>query len=114
MPELPEVEYGRKTAEQVALGRRITKVWCEEDPIVIQEVSTRTLKKKLKGRTIQSVCRKGKYLWFELDAEASPIFHFGMTGAFCVPGETRIQLESDGRQPDSQWPPRFRKIHLSW
>ena len=36
MPELPEVEAARVLARRVALGRRITRVWCAGDPIVFE------------------------------------------------------------------------------
>ena len=39
MPELPEVETARRLATRVAVGRRITEVWCAPDPIVYEGVS---------------------------------------------------------------------------
>lgn len=112
MPELPEVEFGRKTAEKVALNRRIDRVWCDDDRIVYKNIIPATMARKLRGRVVHQVCRKGKYLWFDLDQGASPVFHFGMTGGFHLPGEKSIQLESEPPSGDSTWPPRFAKIHL--
>lgn len=112
MPELPEVEFGRKVAESAALGRRVVRVRCDEDPIVFEGVAPRTVARTLRGRTVTAVRRHGKQLWFELDERPWPLFHFGMTGAFRTRDEKPLQLESGPKTPDSRWPPRFTKIHL--
>lgn len=112
MPELPEVEFGRKVAEKALLGRTIERVRCAEDRIVFHQVLPRAVARALRGREVAAVRRRGKHLWFELDTRPWPLFHFGMTGAFRVRGEKPIVLESGPRQPDLVWPPRFTKIHL--
>lgn len=116
MPELPEVEFGRRVAESVALGRTIERVRCERDPIVFEKVSARRWSTALNGRTVLQVRRWGKQLWFELDQPPHPLFHFGMTGAFRVRGEPALKLASSRKRAvvgeDEQWPPRFTKIHL--
>ena len=43
MPELAEVEYGRRLAERVCRGRKILKVELSPDPIVFAEDTPRTL-----------------------------------------------------------------------
>lgn len=111
MPELPEVERGRKLAESVARGRRITKVRCADDRIVFDGVAPSTVQRRLKGRRVEAVNRRGKQLWFELDEAPHPLFHFGMTGSFRVPDVQPIELES-GILDHGDWPPRFTKIHL--
>lgn len=113
MPELPEVERGRRMAEEVATGRVIARARCADDRIVIDGVAPRTLAGKLKGRTVVAVHRTGKQLWFELDRPPMPLFHFGMTGAFHVPGGGHLPLES-GIDPGDMWPPRFWKIDLEF
>ncbi len=70
------------------------------------------LRRALTGRRVLSVQRRGKQLWFELDRPPHPLFHFGMTGAFHVPGATALQLKSGPKESDAAWPPRFAKIHL--
>lgn len=112
MPELPEVERGRRIAERVARGRVITRVEAADDPIVFDKLSPRAVVARLRGRRVLEVRRLGKQLWFELDRPPFPLFHFGMTGAFHTPGEARLALESDRRDEPDQWPPRFTKIHL--
>lgn len=113
MPELPEVEFGRKVAERVALGRVIQKVWVDDDPIVFDGVSKAKLTRTLRGRTVVAVHRRGKQLWFELDQAPHPLFHFGMTGSFRTKRTTPLVLASSPKKPArAAWPPRFTKIRL--
>lgn len=111
MPELPEVERGRKIAEATAVGRRVAAcVVDEKDDIVFDGVDPRAVAKVLTGARVEAVRRHGKQLWFELDRRPWPLFHFGMTGAFVVPGTAPLILESSPKKPDLTWPPRFTKI----
>lgn len=112
MPELAEVEFGRKEAERVALGRRIARVEAAEDEIVFCGVPADEVQARLQGRTVVATRRHGKYIWFELDRRPWPLFHFGMTGAFRVQGRDPLELASSPEEPDRSWPPRFTKIHL--
>lgn len=113
MPELPEVERGRRIAMKIALGRRIVDARCADDPIVFGGVSAARFREALVGRRVRAVKRHGKHLWFELDRRPWPCLHFGMTGGFhTAPGGPRVKLESSGEKPDRAWPPRFAKLHL--
>ena len=114
MPELPECERGRKILEEAALGRTITRVRTDDDPIAYEGVTPRRFASALKGRRVTGTGRRGKYIWLTLDQGPTPVFHFGMTGAFEVPGGTHLQLESDRKDGsvDEAWPPRFTKAHL--
>ena len=114
MPELAEVEYGRKVAEQVALGRTIIDVWVDDDTIVFDGVAPLDLAAALVGRRVERVCRRGKHLWFQLDARPWPTFHFGMTGAFHTPGMKVLQLEASPAGGERPWPPRFQKIRMTF
>jgi formamidopyrimidine-DNA glycosylase len=113
MPELPEVERGRRVALKVARGRRIVEARCADDPIVFDRVSPARIRRALVGRRVKDVKRHGKHLWLELDTRPWPCLHFGMTGGFhTAPGGPRVKLESTGKKPDHAWPPRFTKLHL--
>ena len=101
MPELPEVERGRKVAELVALGRTIARVRCADDRIVFCDQAPRTVATRLRGRTVTAACRHGKQLWLEFDEGPALLLHFGMTGA--VHGYT-----------SSEERPRFWKIELEF
>ena len=113
MPELPEVERGRRLAAEVLEGRKIVRVKCAEDRIVFDKVAPSTVSRRLRGATVVAVHRWGKQLWFELDRSPHPLFHFGMTGSFRRPGEAPLKLASSRRKGvEAGWPPRFTKIHL--
>ena len=112
MPELPEVERGRKLAETAGAGRRIERVWCAEDPIVFDSVGPRRWRRALEGKRIEAARRWGKQLWLELTAPPHPLFHFGMTGAFKTPAAVPLQLKSGPREDPAVWPPRFVKIRI--
>lgn len=84
MPELPEVETGRRIAERAIADKTIARVATVDDRIVYDGVAPRTFAAKLRGRRIESICRRGKQLWFALDRGPHPLLHFGMTGRFVV------------------------------
>ena len=112
MPELPEVERGRGLAQAVAAGRRIERVWCDDDPIVFDSVTPQRWRRALEGKRVVAARRWGKQLWLELDAPPHPLFHFGMTGGFKAPGAAPLQLKSGPREDPPDWPPRFVKIRI--
>ena len=111
MPELAEVEHGRRIAEAVARGRVIRRLSCADDRIVFEGVAPSTVRRKLRGRRVEAVHRWGKQLWFELDQGPHPLFHFGMTGAFRVPSAKALELRARIKE-GGEWPPRFTKIHF--
>ena len=111
MPELPEVERGRRLAESVAVGRRIERVESASDPIVYARASADEWE-ALQGRRVLAACRWGKQLWFDLDAPPHPLFHFGMSGGFRVPGDSPLKLASGPVHRPNEWPPRYWKIRL--
>ena len=112
MPELPEVERGRRLAEAVTVGRRIARAWCDDDPIVFDGIGPDYWSGALEGRRVVAAKRWGKQLWLELDEPPHPLFHFGMSGGFKTPASTPLQLKSGPREDTSVWPPRFVKIRL--
>jgi formamidopyrimidine-DNA glycosylase len=113
MPELPEVERGRRLAERVAAGRTIVNVRCARDPIVFEGIGPARWRRALTGRRVVAVHRRGKHIFFELDERPWPVFHFGMTGGFITPDAAALRLASSPqRAVETAWPPRFVKIHL--
>ena len=112
MPELPEVERGRRLAEATAAGRHIARVWCEDDPLVFDGVAPEHWRGALEGRRVEAARRWGKQLWFVLDRPPHPLFHFGMAGGFKTPASTPLQLKSGPKEEPGVWPPRFVKIRL--
>ncbi|PRW20199.1 formamidopyrimidine-DNA glycosylase isoform X2 [Chlorella sorokiniana] len=111
MPELPEVEGARRLAERTCVGKRIVEAIIADDEKVICNVKPQELQAALVGRTIVAAKRRGKQMWWELDAGPSLLLHFGMTGGLVVKGIGAAHYKSFVID-DSAWPPRFCKIEL--
>jgi formamidopyrimidine-DNA glycosylase len=83
MPELPEVETVRRGLDRWAVGRTVSEV---------EVYGPRTLRRhaagptdfvdRVRGRRIVAACRRGKYLWLQLDDDAALLAHLGMSGQF--------------------------------
>jgi formamidopyrimidine-DNA glycosylase len=78
MPELPEVETTRRGLEPHVVGRSIAALEVRE-PRLRWPVAG-SVDAKLRGRTIVSVARRGKYLLFDIGAGAL-LVHLGMSGS---------------------------------
>ncbi|MDW8129284.1 MAG: bifunctional DNA-formamidopyrimidine glycosylase/DNA-(apurinic or apyrimidinic site) lyase [Bryobacterales bacterium] len=77
MPELPEVEtIARMLAPRLA-GRRVRSVRLLAPEIV--EGDVRRLGERLRGRIVEGIRRRGKYLLVQLDGAVLTL-HLGMTG----------------------------------
>lgn len=112
MPELPEVEYGRRQLEQTLVGDTLAEVDAPEDSIVFEGVRSAEVVAALRGARVLGAHRRGKQLWLSLDRRPWPLFHFGMTGGFVTPDAPGLQLHT-GPSLDAQWPPRFSKLLLT-
>lgn len=86
MPELPEVEVVRRGLQQWVSGRTISGVDVLNDRAVRRHIAgAQDLAARLRGRTIECVSRRGKYLWFVLDGRSECIVgHLGMSGQFLM------------------------------
>jgi formamidopyrimidine-DNA glycosylase len=79
MPELPEVETVRRQLAPALEGRTLEELrvldarWCE--PAAGAEVAD-----AVRGRAIQGLARRGKYLCWELAEEVHLVMHLRMTG----------------------------------
>ena len=91
MPELPEVEVGRRGVADHVAGRRIASVELRGTRVARRHVAGHEdLIGLLTGRVIGRARRRGKYLWLELaDAADGPVedallLHLGMSGQLLV------------------------------
>jgi len=85
VPELPEVETVVRDLRPQLSGRRITSVQLTPDPAIrgrlVRYPSARQFVQRLKGRTIRTVERRGKYIVMPLDQDGERlVVHLGMTG----------------------------------
>ena len=89
MPELPEVETIRRQLAPVAEGRRLTEMevldprWCEPAPP--WEVAD-----AVRGRRIERLARRGKYLVCELSGDVHLVMHLRMTGNLLYTDDARF------------------------
>jgi formamidopyrimidine-DNA glycosylase len=85
MPELPEVETIVRDLRPQLAGRRIESVKLTQDPAIrkrlVRYPNATKFVRSLRGRTIRSVERRGKYLVMPLDKDGERlVVHLGMTG----------------------------------
>jgi formamidopyrimidine-DNA glycosylase len=83
MPELPEVEIIRGQLQRELAGARIAR--CEVFlPRLVTCPTPLGYRRGLKGRRIEDVGRRGKYLIFSLDDGRELVVHLGMTGSLVL------------------------------
>ena len=78
MPELPEVETVRRMLSEHVPGRRIARA--EVSRHRLRTTSLAMLPGQLEGRTFGLPRRTGKFLFLDLEGEATLLSHLGMSG----------------------------------
>ncbi|GAA4979478.1 formamidopyrimidine-DNA glycosylase [Nonomuraea thailandensis] len=86
MPELPEVEVVRRGLAQWVTGREIASAEVLHPRAIRRHVpGADEFTARLKGRTVLSAQRRGKYLWLPLSgADEALMAHLGMSGQLLV------------------------------
>lgn len=99
MPELPDVEIYRQTAEK-AKQNKISKVTSHDKKF--DRVNEKEINKQFKNKTILGTERRGKHLFLFSNDNAIMIMHFGMTGELHyikknddLPNYTKLELQFD-------------------
>ena len=83
MPELPEVETIRRDLASELAGRTILRTRISKPDIVLN-MSPRSFSRRLRGRRIQSVDRRGKHLLLSLDDARILQVQLRMSGRFAI------------------------------
>ena len=78
MPELPEVETVRSVLQEILPGYRITSISSNRDKM-LRGQNPGYFEAGLKGRRVDTVERRGKFLLIRLD-QKTLLIHLGMTG----------------------------------
>lgn len=78
MPELPEIEVLKRSLEPRLLSRRIVDV-AVHSPALREPLDRRRLR-RLAGRRIARLARRGKYLRIDVDGGETLVIHLGMSG----------------------------------
>jgi formamidopyrimidine-DNA glycosylase len=81
MPELPEVELVVRSLQRLIVGRSIVRAEILR-PRLIPGISTEEFGNRLKGRTIEGVSRRGKFILATFDDNVTLITHLRMSGRF--------------------------------
>ncbi len=97
MPELPEVETIRRQLAPLVEGRRIERVEIL-DPRWSRPLAPSELADALRGRRVERLGRRGKYLLWGLEGDVHLAQHLRMTGAVLAdadpePPHTRVRIE---------------------
>jgi formamidopyrimidine-DNA glycosylase len=80
LPELPEVETIRRDLEREIVGRKIKAVDVTGSRSVRRHRGPAEFRRRLEGRPIKAVQRRGKYLVVRLDDNDVLVVHLGMSG----------------------------------
>ncbi len=89
MPEWPDLHVLRGRIEKAVVGRRVTAVRVH-DPLVLR--ATRPFDAVLRGRTLERVSHRGRFLAFAFDNGTRVIVNPMLSGLFdLVPAETKIR-----------------------
>src|SRR5215813_15664008 len=83
MPELPEVETIRRHLAPHVEGRRIDEVRIL-DPRWSRPLAPAELEQALRGRRVERLSRRGKYLVWELEDDVFLLMHLRMTGTLLL------------------------------
>ncbi|MDD5696773.1 MAG: bifunctional DNA-formamidopyrimidine glycosylase/DNA-(apurinic or apyrimidinic site) lyase [Candidatus Pacebacteria bacterium] len=79
MPELPEVETIVRGLGEKVKGRTFLDVWTDS-PALFKKVSFKELRKRIKGKRINGVRRRGKNIIFDLTGNYALLVHQKITG----------------------------------
>ncbi len=86
MPELPEVETVCRGLQSALAGSVVEHATLRREGLRVP--FTPGLAQNLRGRTIEAVARRAKYLLFTLDSGDVLLSHLGMSGRFSILPET--------------------------
>ena len=84
MPELPEVETVRRGLENHLMGRRIEQVELRRPDLRFPFPSQ--MASRLRGRLVERIDRRAKYLLIRLSGNLTWMCHLGMTGRWTLLG----------------------------
>jgi formamidopyrimidine-DNA glycosylase len=90
VPELPEVEITRRHLESALLGRVFEDVTVAHARTARHNSSPEEVAARLRGRRVEHVGRRGKFLELALDDGQTMIAHLGMSGRWSLDAEMEV------------------------
>lgn len=120
MPELPEVETTVRALREPLIGRTIIAVH-NDWPRHVGMPGVPELRSRIRGRRIEWIDRRGKYLVFTLNSGESLIIHLKMTGHLSVvdqdappdPYAHTIFVLDQGQELRFRDPRKFGRVYLA-
>jgi formamidopyrimidine-DNA glycosylase len=94
MPELPEVETVRRGLAPVLVGRSLAAV--QQNRKDLRFPLPEDFAKRLRGRRVERLERRGKYLIAHLSGDEALLMHLGMSGRFTVHPAARARPRAVG------------------
>jgi len=101
MPELPEVETIVRQLAPLVEGRRIEQVEIQ-DPRWSRPLAPAELEDALRGRRVERLARRGKYILWHLEGDVHLAQHLRMTGSVLAnpepdPAHARVRMQFGAR-----------------
>jgi hypothetical protein len=93
VPELPEVETVRRTLEPAMHGARFRRVILNRPNLRIP--FPEQFVERLRGKTVEAIARRGKYLMVALSSGETLMMHLGMSGGFTWPPPATERAKPD-------------------
>jgi formamidopyrimidine-DNA glycosylase len=91
MPELPEVEVLRRSLRPLLVEERIIGLRVR-NPALREPVDRRQLGRVVRGRRVEELRRRAKYLLIDLEGDRTVVVHLGMSGRLTlVAGDAPVQ-----------------------
>lgn len=114
MPELPEVETIVRELRKKIIKKKIKKVWTDFPKMIKKPASWEAFRKKIKGKTIHAIERKGKNIICQLSQDLSLLIHQKLTGHLLYDGQWKQEqgIWQPGKKGAIQNDPANRFIHL--
>jgi formamidopyrimidine-DNA glycosylase len=94
MPELPEVETVRRGLENHLIGRRIEQVDLRRPDLRFP--FPKGFEARVRGRIVERVDRRAKYLLIRLEGGLTWLSHLGMSGRWTLQGMNSNQGDDEG------------------
>jgi formamidopyrimidine-DNA glycosylase len=113
MPELPEVETVVKELKKGICNRTLVDVWTDAPKLIKKPSSSSLFKRRIKGKKIEGIERRGKNILFRLSQKKTMLVHQKMTGHFLIGKWKRkgSKWEAVGKGPISE-DPMNKYLHL--
>ncbi|KZF22293.1 hypothetical protein L228DRAFT_247953 [Xylona heveae TC161] len=113
MPEIGEVARIVSYLRKYLVGRTISAVKAQDDPIVFGKVGTSAseFKDAITGKKVIDAGQQGKYFWLTMSSPPHICMHFGMSGWIKFSNDDTSYYKPT-KPEENEWPPKYWKFIL--